>query len=184
MMDYHLINRSELVGKRNTKFSLVEQIARNNSLNRTGKINYNAGGYKDGVGLKRVTDTFVDNFLLQVLIPEYNTKGGKNIYIGSQNKSVRDLLVAHGLQKCIVKAVAFTKLKSAPSQEMLDQMPGRHLNKTASNYFHQEYKIACPNLEYGKVMDFIRTADYKSIGMNVKDIDVTIDYAESFNKEE
>ena len=57
---------------------------------------------KDGVGLRSVTEKFVDNFLLRVLVADYNTKAGKNIYIGSQNKAVRDLLDAHELQKCIV----------------------------------------------------------------------------------
>ena len=54
-----IINRSDLVGNRSMKFSLVEQIARSNSLNRTGKINYNAGGFRDGIGLKVVTNKFV-----------------------------------------------------------------------------------------------------------------------------
>ena len=164
--------------------TLVEQVARWNSLNRTGKIDYNAEGVKDGVGLQSVTEKFVDNFVLRVLVADYNTKAGKNIYIGSQNKAMRDLLDAHDLEKCIVKAIAFTKLKNAPTDIELARMPMRNPEKQAENYFYQEYKVACPNIEYGRVMDFIRTADFTSIGMVVKDIDVTIDYAGSFDKGE
>ena len=81
-----VINRSELVGSKKVKTALVEQVARLNSLNRTGKINYNEGGTKDGVGLRSVTEKFVYNFLLRVLVADYNTKAGKNIYIGSQKQ--------------------------------------------------------------------------------------------------
>ena len=177
-------NRSELVGNVKVKTALVEHVARCNALNRTGKINYNEGGSKDGVGLRSVTEKFVDNFLLRVLVADYNTKAGKNIYIGTQNKSIRDLLEAHELQKCIVKAVAFTKLKRAPTDAELARMPMRNLEKQAENYYYQEYKVACPNIDYTKVMDFLRTADLATIGMTVKDIDVTMDYAGSFDKEE
>ena len=168
-----VINRSDLVGNAKLKTALVEQVARWNSLNRTGKINYNEGGTKDGVGLKSVTEKFVDNFLLRVLVADYNTKAGKNIYIGTQNKAIRDLLDAHELQKCKVKAVAFTKLKRTPTDAELARMSMRNPEKEAVIYYYQEYKVACPNIEYAKVMEFLRTADLATIGMIVKDVDVT-----------
>ena len=179
-----VVNRSELVGNARVKTVLVEQVARWNSLNRTGKINYNEGGTKDGVCLQSVTEKFVDNFLLRVLVADYNTKAGKNIYIGSQNKSIRDLLDAHELHKCIVKAVTFTKLKRSPTDAELAKMPMRNPEKEANTYYYQEHKVACPNIDYAKVMEFLRTADLGTIGMVVKDIDVTMDYAGSFDKEE
>ena len=179
-----LLAKSEMIGKVKLSTALVEHVGRCNALNRTGKINYNVGGCKDGVGLQSVTEKFIDNFLLRVLVADYNTKGGKNIYIGVQNKMIRDLLEAHELQKCMVKAVAFTKLKHAPTDAELAKMPMRHPEKQADVYYYQEYKVACPNLEYAIVMDFIRTVDFAPIGMTVKDIDVTMDYAGSFDKEE
>ena len=108
-MANRMVTRSELVGNAKSKTALVEQVARWNSLNQTGKINYNEFGTKDGTGLQSVTDKFVDNFLLRVLVADYNTKNGKNIYIGTQNKAIRDLLVAHELEKCVIKAVAFKR---------------------------------------------------------------------------
>ena len=63
-------------------------------------------------------------------------------------------------------------------------MPLRNPAKEANMYYYQEYKVACPNIEYTKVMEFLRTADLATIGMVVKDIDVTMDYAGSFDKAE
>jgi len=151
----------------------------------TGALNYNAGGVKDGIGFENVTEKFVDNFLLRVLVPDYNTENGMNIFIGTQNKTIRELLDTHGLTKCKVKAVGFTKLNgSIPPNDMLARMPQRNIEKEARFYFYQDYKIACPNLPYHTVLDFIRNADYVGIGFFLKDIDVTIDYAGSFNKYE
>ena len=92
MMDFIRINRSELVGCTKSNSAVVEALIRSNALNITGTTNYNAGGAKDCVGFVNVTEKFVDNFLLRVLVPDYNTKHGKNIFIGSQNRSIRELL--------------------------------------------------------------------------------------------
>ena len=138
------VKRSELVGSKRGKTALIEHLARSNALNQTGTVDYNAGGCKDSVGLQSVTEKFVDNFLLRVLVPDYNTnaKDGKNSYIGTQNKSIRDLLEVHELQKCIVKAVAFTKLTWVPSDTELARMPLRSPEKQAESYYYQDYKIA------------------------------------------
>ena len=184
MMADIVISRSDLVGCSKSRSIIAETLVRNNALNLTGRINYNASGVKDGIGFESVTDKFVDNFILRVLVPDYNLQKGKNIFIGSQNKSIRDLLDAFSLKNCIVKAVAFTKLKKEPPKNTLDQMPFRDIEKVADHYFYQEFKIACPNLEYNSVMNFIRNAPYSTIGMFIKDIDVTMDYAGSFDKDE
>lgn len=94
-MDFIRINRSELVRNVKTKSALLENIARSNALNHTGKLNYNAGGYKDGIGLESVTEKFVDNFLIRVLVADYNIKYGKTIFVRLQNKAIRDLLDAY-----------------------------------------------------------------------------------------
>ena len=96
---------------------------------------------------------------------------GKNIYICSPNKSIHDLLNAHYLQRCIVKAVAFTKLDDAPPKNMLERM----LTSMQRNTFTKTIKLQVQ-------MDFVRNKKYNSIGMFLKD--VTIDYAGSFNKDE
>ena len=183
-MDFKRINRSEIVGCTKSKTAVVEALVRNNALNRTGCINYNVGGVKDNVGFVNVTEKFVDNFLLHVLVPDYNTKNGKNIFVGSQNRTIRELLDAHGLEKCNVKAVAFIKVKDVPCPLMLEKMPLRDLEKTVDTYYLQEYKVACPNVDYSIVMDFIRSMSYNMIGMFLKDIDISMDYSGSFDKYE
>ena len=75
---------------------------------------------------------------------------------------IRELLDAHGLTKCTVKAIVFAPCCS-PSVEMIQRMPQRDVEKTAVEYYYQEYKIACPNIDYVTVMKFIREADYNSV---------------------
>ena len=174
----------DLVGRATSKTAVVETLVRSNALNLTGNSNFNSGGVKDGVGFVNVTEKFVDNFILRVLVPDYNAKDGRNIFVGSQNKSIRELLDAHGLRKCIVKAVAFTKVNGVPPSFMLEKMPFRTKENTVAAYYYQEYKIGCPDVEYSVVLDFIRNASYNNIGMFIKDIDVTTDYAGSFDKYE
>ena len=74
----------------------MEALIRANALNRTGAIDYNTDGVKDGVGFEKVTEKFVDNFLFRVLVPDYNTNEGKHIFLGSQNRKIREILNANG----------------------------------------------------------------------------------------
>ena len=157
-MDSFQVKKSDLVGRSKSKTAAIEAIVQANCLNLTGKVNYNLGGVKDGIGFENVTDKFIDNFLLQVLVPDYNVKDGKNIFIGSQNRTIRELLDANNLVKCIVKAVAFNSLDTdTPPSEMYQHMPHNLKNEKAENYYIQEFKIACPNVPYNMVMQFIRS---------------------------
>ena len=179
-----MFTRRELFGNTKSKSAPLEKLARWNSLNRTGKVNYNEGGTKDNIGLQSVTEKFVDNFLLGVLVADYNTKNGKSIYVGTHNKAIRDLLAAHELEKCEVKAVALKKLMHAPTDAELEKMPMRNRDKKAALYYYQEYNVACPNIPYERVMGFLRSAELASISMVIEDIDITMDYAGSFDKAE
>ena len=97
---------------------------------------------------RSVTEKIVDNFLLRVLVADYNTEKGKNIYIGTQKKTIRDLLAAHEPENCVVKAVTFKRLDRPPSDVEFEKMQIRNLEKMAVHYYYQEYKITCPNIEY------------------------------------
>ena len=68
--------------------------------------------------------------------------------------------------------MTFPKLKRAPTDAELAKMPMRNPEKEADNYYYQEYKVACPNIEYAKVTNFLRTADFVTIGMIVLKISV------------
>ena len=180
-MDFKQINRSEIVGWAKSRTAIVEGLVQSNALNRTGCINYNTYGTKDSIGFQEATEKFIDNFLLRVLVPNYNVKDGKNIFVGSQNRMIRELLDANGLKKCIVKAIHFVRCNNPP-REMIERMPQGNAGTKADGYYYQEYKVACPNLEYTMVMKFIREVDYNRIGFFLKDIDITIDYLGSFDK--
>ena len=74
-----IIDRTEIVGRAKSKTALVDALSRYNALNHTGQVDFNKYGEKDGVGFQSVTEKFVDNFILSVLVPEYNTKNGSNV---------------------------------------------------------------------------------------------------------
>ena len=70
--------------------------------------------------------------------------------------------------------------------QMLAKMPLRIHNKECDDtkYCFQDYKIACANVEYGTVFQFLRTQEYVERGLFLKDIDITMDYTGSFDREE
>jgi hypothetical protein len=184
-MDAIRVTRSDLVGKSTSNTLVMEILIRANTLNRTGDVNYNENGLKDGVGFEEVTDKFVDNFLFRILVPDYNIKKGKNMFLGTQNKMIRDLLDANGLKRCVVKAIHSKKVRheQVPG-EMLKSMPNADINELAEMYYFQDFKIACPNVDYITVMEFLREEKYKGYGFFLKDVDITKDYAGSFDKNE
>ena len=120
-MDFTRVNRSELVGRATKKTAVLELLVRNNAFNRTGNMNYNFYGEKDGIGFEKVTEKFVDNFLLRTLVPDYNMKNGKNIHVGSQNRIICELLDAYGFERCIVKVVACNEYTGTPYVEMIQR---------------------------------------------------------------
>ena len=114
-MESTSLYRSELVGKTQSKTAVLESLVRANALNRTGNVDYNQYGKLDGVGFEKVSAKFVDNFIFANLVPDYNTKKIKgkkpsNMFVGSQNKTIRELLDANGLEKCIVKSTGMNKV--------------------------------------------------------------------------
>ena len=178
-----LIWQNSLV-KSQSKSVTIELLAKTNTLNKSGTINYNKNGVKDALGLESVTEKFIDNFILQVVVPAYNTKENKFVYVGSLNKSIRELLDLSDLPKCNVKAIGFSKANSLPPTYMIEAIPFKQREVEVSNYFLQEYKIATPNHKYEDVMQFIRSKSYEPLGLFLKDFDVTMDFAGSFEKDE
>ena len=167
-MDFICINRSDLVGTSKSKTAVLETLIKANALNQTGNIDYNKYGHLDCVGFEKVSEKFVDNFLFRVLVPDYNTKKDnpkqmlRNNFFRSQNKKIRDLLAANDLEKCVVKAIFFSKV--IPEEDMLENMPDKIKNKEVETYSEQVFKFACPNLHYDAVMQFLRYGDYNSYG--------------------
>ena len=178
-----IIEKADIVGRSKARTVLLDALARSNALNCTGQVDFNKYGKKDGVGFEKVTDKFVDNFILGVLVPEYNTKHGSNAFVGSQNRTIRELLIFNGLENCKVKAIGFSRIEN-PSLELISAMPNRDANVDCKTYFLQQFKIACPNLDYSKALNFIRSETYKALGFFLKDFDVTLDYSGSFDKKE
>ena len=136
--------------------------------------------FKDGVAFQPCSDMFVDNFILHVLVADYLIHKKSYVEVGSINRTIRAMLERNGL-----KAISLSNANDIPA-EILTKMPFRIEEKecvSTENYF-QDYKIACANVDYETVLQFLRTKDYWERGLFLKDIDVTMDYAGSFDREE
>ena len=162
-MDSIRVNRSELVGKTQNNTAVLEALICANALNRTGDLNFNENGKLDEVGFEKVSEKFIDNFVFCNIVPDYNTKKikgkrARNMFVASQNKTIRDLLAANGFIKPIVKAVGMDEVLVC-KEEMLENIPDANKNKEATKYYEQKFKIACPNMDYATVMNFIRNVD-------------------------
>ena len=159
-----LFSRRAILGRSNKNTVVLEKIAKENSLNRTGAVNFNKYGKQDVVGFSPCSDKFVDNFLLYIYVPDYFLTA-KRTYteVGHVNKHIRDMLHRYGLQKCKVKAIALSLLKEQPKADELDKVYGRLKTKETDEtvYYVQEFKIACADKEYSKVLEFLRTDEYK-----------------------
>ena len=68
----------------------------------------------------------------------------------------------YGLEKFNVKATDLVQVADV-SVDMLEWMPQRDTGKETKSYYYQEYKIACPNIEYSIVKEFLRSANYNGI---------------------
>ena len=185
-MENYYISKKELCGRSTRPSVLLEKVAQRLALNKTAYVDYNAFGNKDGVGFIPCTEKFVDNFILRVLVPDYFVEKKKYIYVGSTNKEIRDMLSIFDMGKCKVKAIAFIEAKTTPSQEGLENIPCRIPSKENpdTRFYYQDYKIACADVDYGVVLAFLRNGIYRDRGLTLKDVDVTMDYSGSFNRDE
>ena len=182
-----LFSRRAILGRSNKNTVVLEKIMKANSLNRTGAVNFNKYGKHVDVGFSPFSDKFVDNFLFYVLVPDYFVTAKKTYTeVGHVNKHIRDMLTRFGFGKCGVKAVAMSPLKERPKADKLDKVYGRLKTKETDEtmYYVQEFKIACANEQYSNVLEFLRTDEYRIRNIFLKDIDGTMDYSGSFDKDE
>ena len=186
MADVSILSKKNVCGRSKKYTTTLAKVVEKLALNRTGRLNYNQFGARDGIGFIPCTEKFVDSFVLRDLVADYLTENGKYTEIGSVNKSIRSLLDRNQLHKCQVKAIAFSKQKETPPQNVLEKMPYRNVDINSPNtvYFYQEYKVACSDEHYDDVLQFLRSKTYNERGLFLKDIDVTMDYSGSFNRDD
>jgi hypothetical protein len=168
-----LFSRRAILGRSNKRTVVLEKIAKENSLNRTGSVNFNKYGKQDNIGFSSCSEKFVDNFLLYVYVPDYFVTSKKTYTeVGLVNKHIRDMLDRSGLQKCNVKAIALSFLKEDLKPEDLDKVYGRLKSRETDEtvYYAQEFKIACADKKYCKVLEFLRTDEYRIRNIFLKDM--------------
>ena len=78
-----LFSRRAILGRSNKSTVVLEKIAKENSLNRIGAVNFNKYGKQDGIGFLPCSDKFVDSFLLYVSLRPRLLRDGKEDLHGS-----------------------------------------------------------------------------------------------------
>ena len=140
---------------------MLENVVLHNALNKTGCINYNKGGIKYCVGFQPCSDKFVDNFILSALVADYFIQKNRYVEVGLINRTICAMLNRSGLEKCKVKAIILSCANVIPAA-MLTKMPFRNNDEECGmiKYYFQDYKIACANVEYESVLQFLKTKEY------------------------
>jgi hypothetical protein len=93
-----LFSQRAILGRSNKSTVVLEKIAKENSLNRTGAVNFNKYGKQDSVGFTSCSEKLMDNFLLYEYVPDYFVTAKKTyIEVGLVNKHIRDMLYRFGL---------------------------------------------------------------------------------------
>jgi hypothetical protein len=169
-----------------TKKVDLTKIARMNAMNKTGWLDYNRFGVKDGQGFQACSDRFVDNFLLRVVVPDYQWKKKVYIHLGSLNKSIQEKLRAFGLTSFKLKGVnGHYEVKEKITDKMKDVRERDPAKETPdTQYYWQDVKVSCANEKAEDVLTFLREGNYRTMKAQLKDIDFTLDFAGSFDKEE
>ena len=92
-MEKHIIiSKKEMCGRSQKTTRMLENVVKHNVLNKTGRINYNKGGIKDGIGFQPCSDKFVDNFVLRVLVADYLIHKKSYVEVGLINRTIRTLI--------------------------------------------------------------------------------------------
>ena len=102
---------------------------------------------------------------------------------GSTNRTIHTMLERNELEKCKVRPISLSYANDI-SVEMLTKMGFQIKEKecNSTEYYFQDYKRACA-IDYESLLQFLRTKKYGKRGGFSKDIDITMGYAGSFNRE-
>ena len=75
------------------------------------------------------------------------------VEVGLIKRTIRAIMEGNGLKKCKVKAISLSSVSDIPA-EMLAKMRFRIIEEECetTEYYFQDYKIACANVEYVSVL--------------------------------
>ena len=147
-----------------------------NSKNLCGELNYNKYGVKNNNPLERLTELYCDGFLLSIRMHPEDCK--KPDMVGLGNKLIRNFVKDMELETHDVK---IRRCKEIVNEESL--VLGRNLLQKI--YKHVVHKVGCTDIPIAKIIKVLEQKDFRnSKGIYLEDVDFTIDYSGSFNKEE
>lgn len=164
--------RSEVCGGTRDISKILGQLAVRNCETKVGDLDYNAYGRR-GYEMEQLTEAFVDNFCVSFPVPENQlervpSRSGlrqvpRNKLCDVQNSLLRQTLRLFGLE--------------APTNHVKAQS-----NKLGQK--RQQFKIACHDEKLEDVLTTLADPSFYQQGMELDDVDVTIDYAGSFKRAE
>ena len=158
--------------------NVLDRLIYENCKNKCGYLDYNVYGQKLGLPLKKVSDLFLDNFLLYVYADiadvsqdsEEDTQGDSRDsqvvwkFAGSANKQIREILFANGLP-CKVTCVRLQK------EESLGVPFGGCGQKV--KVFKQFLKVDTAEHPAEKVLGLLHSKEFQKHNVHVADLDVT-----------
>lgn len=157
MLRSHQVPVSSLTtGK--TRISQLKAIARHNCKNDINNVNFNQYGKRDGLGFTPVNDYFIDSALIRKKMDK-DQYSDKNEFMSVTTKQLNHKAEAAGLSK-------FGSFCCCATSE----------NDTAM------WKYACQSENPQIVLDFLQSI--KAFGYNTHEIDITQDFAGSFDLDE
>ena len=80
------------------------------------------------------------------------------------------MLERNGQEKCKVKAISLSIANDIPA-EMMAKIDNKECDWTA--FYFQDYKIACANVKYESVLQFLRKKEYVQRGFFLKTLTST-----------
>ena len=169
------IPRSHIGNFKSTK-SIAECLITYNCKNKIGNLNYNENGTK-GWKLEQIETIFCDNFLVAIQTPALmlGKTRKSNKAVSAQNSLINSRLRIFGIDRCDVTAVDIVN------------------NKEPDGDFLQVFKLSCPETSPDIILEMLKNEKFTKSAIDkedpystiiFRDIDFTLDFAGSFDKED
>ena len=163
---------------------IATKLIKQNALNRTGQVDFNKYGTKDGCGLIPCSEIFIDNFILETVVPDYLVVGGKYTEAPAATTLLWNMLKESKLAKAKTTTIQLTRMNEVLTTTKIEMILFKRLDMKADSYYSQQFKVACANENLEAVVSFLEQKEYCQRSFYLKDIDVTQDFCGSFSKQE
>lgn len=137
-----------------------------------GNVNYNKYGVKSGRSFR----LYCDNFIEYVYASKNRIKNGRYRHASTAIREISSILLENGLGKCVNKCTGLGK-------EKYPKNPYTYLDRGADS-IKQNFKVTTADLDLNVVLRFLESDVLHNAGMFLNDVDIAIDFAGSFDRDE